>query len=91
MSRKIPAFKLELVHNDDFEVTNKGFGVRGVIPVVVTHFEEVNHVGSEKPDEFGFVTDHSYKYKVYGVENGPDGFRERTWQTDEVGNLKNLL
>ena len=88
----IPAiFCSDKLFNDDFELTNKGFAVRGVIPVVVTRFEEVNHIGDEKPNEFGFVTDRSYKYKVYGVENGPDGFRERTWQTDDIGNLKNLV
>ena len=92
LGKGIPAiFCSNKLYNDDFEVTNKGFGVRGAIPVVVTHFEEVNHIGSEKPNEFGFVTDRSYKYKVYGLENGPDGFRERTWQTDDVGNLKNLV
>lgn len=84
-------FCSDKLYNDDFEVTNKGFAVRGVIPVVVTHFEEVNHIGDEKPNEFGFIHDRSYKYKVYGIENGPDGFRERTWQTDDVGNLKNLV
>lgn len=92
LGKGIPAiFCSNKLYNDYFEVTNKGFGIRGAIPVVVTHFEEVNHVGSEKPDEFGFVTDPSYKYKVYGVENGPDGFRERTWLTDDLGNLKNLV
>lgn len=92
LGKGIPAiFCSDKLYNDDFEVTNKGFGVRGAIPVVVTHFEEVNHVGDEKPNEFGFVLDRSYKYKVYGIENGPDGFRERTWQTDDVGNLKNLV
>ena len=54
----IPAiFCSDKLYNDNFEVTNKGFAVRGAIPVVVTRFEEVNHVGSEKPNEFGFVTD----------------------------------
>lgn len=92
LGKGIPAiFCSNKLYNDSFELTHKDFGVRGVIPAVVTHFEEVNHVGSEKPNEFGFVTDHSYKYKVYGIENGPDGFRERTWQTDDVGNLKNLV
>ena len=92
LGKGIPAiFCSDKLFNDDFELTNKGFGVRGVIPVVVTHFEEVNHAGSEKPDELGFIHDRSYKYKVYGVEHGPDGFRERTWQTDDVGNLKNLV
>ena len=92
LGKGIPAiFCSDKLYNDDFEVTNKGFAVRGVIPVVVTRFEEVNHIGDEKPNEFGFVTDRSYKYKVYGVEHGPDGFRERTWQTDDIGNLKNLL
>ena len=92
LGKGIPAiFCSNKLYNNDFEVTNKGFDVRGAIPVVVTRFEEVNHIGDEKPNELGFVTDHSYKYKVYGIENGPDGFRERTWQTDDVGNLKNLL
>jgi hypothetical protein len=92
LGKGIPAiFCSDKLYNDDFEVTNKGFAVRGAIPVVVTRFEEVNYVGNEKPNEFGFVTDHSYKYKVYGVDYGPNGFRERTWQTDNVGNLKNLV
>ena len=92
LGKGIPAiFCSDKLFNDDFELSNKGFGVRGAIPVVVTHFEEVNHIGDEKPNEFGFVHDRSYKYKVYGIENGPDGFREITWQTDDVGNLKNLI
>ena len=92
LGKGIPAiFCSDKLYNDSSELTNKGFGVRGVIPVVVTHFEEVNHVGDEKLNEFGFIHDMSYKYKVYGIENGPDGFRERTWQTDDVGNLKNLV
>lgn len=92
LGKGIPAiFCSDKLYNDDFEVTNKCFAVRGVIPVVVTHFEEVNHIGDEKPNDFGFIHDRSYKYKVYGIENGPDVFRERTWQTDDVGNLKNLV
>lgn len=92
LGKGIPAiFCGDKLYNDDFELCNKGFAVRGVIPVVVTRFEEVNHIGNEKPNEFGFVHDRSYKYKVYGIENVPDVFRERTWQTDDVGNLKNLV
>ena len=92
LGKGIPAiFCSDKLFNDDFELSNKGFAVRGVIPVVVTHYEEVNHIGDEKPNEFGFVHDRSYKYKVYGIENGPDGFRERTWTTDDIGNLKNLV
>lgn len=92
LGKGIPAiFSSDKLYNDSFELTHKGFGVRGVIPVVVTRFEEVNHIGDEKPNEFDFVHDRSYKYKVYGIENGPDGFSEITWQTDDVGNLKNLV
>ena len=92
LGKGIPAiFCSNKLYNNNFELNTKGFAVRGVIPVVVTHFEEVNHNCDEKPNEFGFVHDKSYKYKVYGIENGTDGFIERTWQTDDVGNLKNLV
>ena len=79
------------VFNNNFEFTNKSMSVRGAVPVVITDYTLDNYVGTEQPNELGFVTDHSYKYKVNGVKQGPNGFQTLSWITDDIGNLKNLL
>lgn len=92
LGKGIPAvYCSNKVYNNNFEITNKSMGVRGAVPVVITGYSLDNYVGKEQPNEFGFVTDHSYKYKVNGVKHGPDGFQTISWITDDIGNLKNLL
>lgn len=92
LGKGIPAvYCSNRVFNNNFELTNKSMGVRGAVPVVITDYTLDNYVGTNKPNEFGFVTDHSYKYKVNGVKYGPDGFQKISWITDDVGNLKNLV
>ena len=92
LGKGIPAvYCSNKVYNNNFELTNKSMGVRGAVPVVITDYTLDNYVGTNKPNEFGFVTDHSYKYKVNGVKYGPDGFQKISWITDDIENLKNLI
>lgn len=92
LGKGIPAvYCSNSVFNNDFEIKNKSMGVRGAVPVVITGYTLDNYVGKDEPNKFGFVTDHSYKYKVNGVKYGPDGFQTISWITDDIDNLKNLL
>ena len=78
---------------DDFELTNLGWAIRGVDPVNLCSWEEVNHVGDSKPDELGFVRDFSYKYKINAVHyyGYPSKLQETQFFVDDLGPLKTKL
>lgn len=78
---------------DGFELTCLGWAIRGVDPVNLCSWEEVNHVGDEKPDELGFVRDFSYKYKINAVHyyGYPSKLQETQFFVDDLGPLKTKL
>lgn len=78
---------------DGFELTCLGWAIRGVDPVNLCSWEEVNHVGDGKPNEFGFVRDFSYKYKINAVHyyGYPQKLQETQFFVDDLGPLKTKL
>ena len=78
---------------DGFELTNLGWAIRGVDPVNLCSWEEVNHVGDNKPNELGFVRDFSYKYKINAVHyyGYPSKLQETEFFVDDLGPLKSKL
>ena len=78
---------------DGFELTCLGWAIRGVDPVNLCSWEEVNHVGDNKPNELGFVQDFSYKYKINAVHyyGYPQKLQETQFFVDDLGPLKSKL
>ena len=78
---------------DGFELTCLGWAIRGVDPVNLCSWEEVNHVGDGKPNELGFVRDFSYKYKINAVHyyGYPQKLQETQFFVDDLGPLKSKL
>jgi DNA-binding ferritin-like protein len=78
---------------DGFELTCLGWAIRGVDPVNLCSWEEVNHVGDNKPNELGFVQDFSYKYKINAVHyyGYPSKLQETQFFVDDLGPLKSKL
>lgn len=78
---------------DGFELTCLGWAIRGVDPVNLCSWEEVNHVGDNKPNELGFVRDFSYKYKINAVHyyGYPQKLQETQFFVDDLGPLKTKL
>jgi hypothetical protein len=78
---------------DGFELTCLGWAIRGVDPVNLCSWEEVNHVGDNKPNELGFVSDFSYKYKINAVHyyGYPSKLQETQFFVDDLGPLKSKL
>lgn len=78
---------------DGFELTCLGWTIRGVDPVNLCSWEEVNHVGDGKPNELGFVQDFSYKYKINAVHyyGYPQKLQETQFFVDDLGPLKTKL
>lgn len=78
---------------DGFELTCLGWAIRGVDPVNLCSWEEVNHVGDNKPNELGFVQDFSYKYKINAVHyyGYPQKLQETQFFVDDLGPLKTKL
>ena len=78
---------------DGFELTCLGWAIRGVDPVNLCSWEEVNHVGDNKPNELGFVHDFSYKYKINAVHyyGYPQKLQETQFFVDDLGPLKTKL
>ena len=78
---------------DGFELTCLGWAIRGVDPVNLCSWEEVNHVGDNKPNELGFVRDFSYKYKINAVHyyGYPSKLQETQFFVDDLGPLKSKL
>lgn len=78
---------------DGFELTCLGWAIRGVDPVNLCSWEEVNHVGDGKPNELGFVQDFSYKYKINAVHyyGYPQKLQETQFFVDDLGPLKSKL
>lgn len=78
---------------DGFELTCLGWAIRGVDPVNLCSWEEVNHVGTNKPNELGFVQDFSYKYKINAVHyyGYPSKLQETQFFVDDLGPLKSKL
>lgn len=78
---------------DGFELTCLGWAIRGVDPVNLCSWEEVNHVGDNKPNELGFVRDFSYKYKINAVHyyGYPSKLQETQFFVDDLGPLKTKL
>lgn len=78
---------------EGFELTCLGWAIRGVDPVNLCSWEEVNHVGDGKPNELGFVRDFSYKYKINAVHyyGYPQKLQETQFFVDDLGPLKNKL
>ena len=78
---------------DGFELTCLGSAIRGVDPVNLCSWEEVNHVGDNKPDELGFVRDFSYKYKIHAIHyyGYPSKLQEKQFFVDDLGPLKTKL
>ena len=78
---------------DGFELTCLGWAIRGVDPVNLCSWEEVNHVGDGKPNELGFVRDFSYKYKINAVHyyGYPQKLQETQFFVDDLGPLKTKL
>lgn len=78
---------------DGFELTCLGWAIRGVDPVNLCSWEEVNHVGDNKPNELGFVQDFSYKYKINAIHyyGYPQKLQETQFFVDDLGPLKTKL
>lgn len=78
---------------DGFELTCLGWAIRGVDPVNLCSWEEVNHVGDGKPNELGFVQDFSYKYKINAIHyyGYPQKLQETQFFVDDLGPLKTKL
>lgn len=78
---------------DGFELTCLGWAIRGVDPVNLCSWEEVNHVGDGKPNELGFVRDFSYKYKINAIHyyGYPQKLQETQFFVDDLGPLKTKL
>lgn len=78
---------------DGFELTCLGWAIRGVDPVNLCSWEEVNHVGDGIPNELGFVRDFSYKYKINAVHyyGYPSKLQETQFLVDDLGPLKTKL
>jgi hypothetical protein len=78
---------------DGFELICLGWAIRGVDPVNLCSWEEVNHVGDNKPNELGFVQDFSYKYKINAVHyyGYPSKLQETQFFVDDLGPLKSKL
>lgn len=78
---------------EGFELTCLGWAIRGVDPVNLCSWEEVNHVGDNKPDELGFVRDFSYKYKINAIHyyGYPQKLQETQFFVDDLGPLKTKL
>lgn len=78
---------------DGFELTCLGWAIRGVDPVNLCSWEEVNHVGDGKPNELGFVQDFSYKYRINAVHyyGYPQKLQETQFFVDDLGPLKSKL
>lgn len=78
---------------EGFELTCLGWAIRGVDPVNLCSWEEVNHVGDGKPNELGFVRDFSYKYKINAVHyyGYPQKLQETQFFVDDLGPLKTKL
>ena len=78
---------------DGFELTCLGWAIRGVDPVNLCSWEEVNHVGDNKPNELGFVRDFSYKYKINAIHyyGYPQKLQETQFFVDDLGPLKSKL
>ena len=78
---------------EGFELTCLGWAIRGVDPVNLCSWEEVNHVGDNKPNELGFVRDFSYKYKINAVHyyGYPQKLQETQFFVDDLGPLKTKL
>lgn len=78
---------------EGFELTCLGWAIRGVDPVNLCSWEEVNHVGDGKPNELGFVQDFSYKYKINAVHyyGYPQKLQETQFFVDDLGPLKTKL
>lgn len=78
---------------DGFELTCLGWAIRGVDPVNLCSWEEVNHVGDNKLNELGFVRDFSYKYKINAVHyyGYPQKLQETQFFVDDLGPLKTKL
>lgn len=78
---------------EGFELTCLGWAIRGVDPVNLCSWEEVNHVGDGKPNELGFIQDFSYKYKINAVHyyGYPQKLQETQFFVDDLGPLKTKL
>ena len=78
---------------EGFELTCLGWAIRGVDPVNLCSWEEVNHVGDNKPNDLGFVRDFSYKYKINAVHyyGYPQKLQETQFFVDDLGPLKTKL
>lgn len=78
---------------EGFELTCLGWAIRGVDPVNLCSWEEVNHIGDCKPNELGFVRDFSYKYKINAVHyyGYPSKLQETQFFVDDLGPLKTKL
>lgn len=78
---------------DGFELTCLGWAIRGVDPVNLCSWEEVNHVGDGKPNELGFVSDFSYKYRINAVHyyGYPQKLQVTQFFVDDLGPLKRKL
>ena len=81
------------LHGNGFELTCLGWAIRGVDPVNLCSWEEVNHVGDGKPDELGFVRDFSYKYVINAIHyyGYPSKLQGTKFFVDELGPLKTKL
>ena len=78
---------------EGFELTCLGWAIRGVDPVNLCSWEEVNHVGDGKPNELGFVRDFSYKYKIHAIHyyGYPQKLQDIKFFVDDLGPLKTKL
>ena len=81
------------LHGNGFELTCLGWAIRGVDPVNLCSWEEVNHVGDGKPDELGFVRDFSYKYVINAIHyyGYPSKLQGTKFFVDELDPLKTKL
>lgn len=81
------------IRGKDFEATCTR-SIRGCDPLVLCSWEEVNHKGTDTPNELGFIPDPSYRYDIHAVHlhGYPTQKAEAiTLHSDDLGILPKIL
>ena len=81
------------IRGEDFEATCTR-SIRGCDPLVLCSWEEVNHKGTDTPNELGFIPDPSYRYDIHAVHlhGYPTQKAEAiTLHSDDLGILPKIL
>lgn len=81
------------IRGEDFEAACTR-SIRGCDPLVLCSWEEVNHKGTDTPDELGFIPDPSYRYDIHAVHlhGYPTQKAEAiTLHSNDLGTLTKIL